>query len=192
MLPNLKAECFVKEKWKCWRDSFTGLFRKAPLQVSYFSSGVFQKRVYQLLDHEGFDLAFCHLFRSAQFVLHRDDVRKHCDLTDAISLTYSRFKSGTAKGGFRKNLYRMELPRVKRYERMIMDKFEETFVISNVDRDFLADQIGKNPHVLPNGVDLETFNPGIRTPSQIPSVIFVGNMTTIPNRDAVIYYLEET
>ncbi len=142
-----------------------------------------------LLKKEKFDLIFVHLFRMAEYVKSIDMIPKIIDLTDAISLNYERAKA--YRRGWFKWVNLLEYYKVRRYESDIPNYFDRSFLISDLDRTYIENlSQTKKLSVLENGVDLTYFSP---KPSIKPElkVVFVGNMRTFPNEDAVIYFSEQ-
>lgn len=165
------------------------LWRPSPLQSLYYRSSVMKEAVDRLLDRRYFDLVYVHLFRMAQFVANRQRPYRILDLTDAISaeiehsLPYQNQKW--------RLIYRAELPRIKRHEQDIVNKFDETWVISNSDRQqILKTRQDERVIVVPNGVDTDRYRPlGIK--STAPRLIFVGHMGVFHNIDAANYLARE-
>jgi glycosyltransferase involved in cell wall biosynthesis len=88
-------------------------------------------------------------------------------------------------------LYSLERPRIERYERYVAETFEETWLISNADRQVLAaDCPAANIRVVTNGVDLERFYPtgDLAEPN---SLIFVGHLGVFHNVDAAVHLVRD-
>ena len=169
----------------------TGLnaWRALPFQSLYYRSSVMQGAVDRLLDRGRFDAVYVHLFRMAQFVAGRSRPYRILDLTDAISSEVER--SLPYRDPKWQLVYRLELPRIRRYERDVVRHFDETWLISNAERQKLLD--GKdNPkiHVVPNGVDSARYRPS-GLPVDSPRLIFVGHMGVFHNVDAAEYLVRE-
>ncbi|MDA8170054.1 MAG: glycosyltransferase [Nitrospiraceae bacterium] len=182
-------------RWKSWLGSLRGLLfsRKKPLQVWYFRSGEFGREVLKALTGNRCDLIFCHLIRTAQYVMDLPlDIPKIIDLTDAISLNYERVSQGLRNGvSFKKLLYTLEKNRVLRYEGNVLEKFDRSVLISREDRDYLGrfHDVSK-ASVIGNGVDTDFF-PFHNGRYDAKTVVFAGNMRTLPNSDAALYFAEK-
>ena len=91
-----------------------------------------QGAVGRLLERGRFDAGDVHLFRMAQFGAGRWRPYRILDLTDAISSEVER--SLPYRDPKWQLVYRLELPRIRRYERDIVRHFDETWLISNAER----------------------------------------------------------
>lgn len=164
-------------------------WRAAPLQSLYYRSSVMQGAVDRLLARRQFDLVYVHLFRMAQFVSERRRPYRVLDLTDAISTEIERSLPYRAPKW--RLIYRMELPRIRRYERDIVKDFDETWLISNAERQqILQDKPSERVVVVPNGVDTNRFRPSGR-PTEDPLLLLVGHMGVFHNVDAAEYLVNE-
>ncbi len=169
-----------------WK-AFLGIFRRSPLQCHYYYTARLQQVVDRELASGEVHLVFVHLIRMAQYVRNRRQVKRFIDLTDAISLNYERAK--TYRSGWFKWVNLVEHRRVRRYEAQIVREFDRSFVISEVDRDYLLNLAPGAPlEVLENGVDLTYFHPPEQWPDAPRRIVFLGNMRTFPNQDAVLFF----
>jgi glycosyltransferase involved in cell wall biosynthesis len=177
-------------RWKSWIQSLLALPTKIPLQVAYYRSRDFECRLKELLiDQDG---VLAHLVRTGDMVRHYNG-HKFLEMTDAISLNYSRIKKFQgSKLGFRACIYSLESNRLRHYERMIVDDFDVSFLVSDIDRQFLYfdNQRKLNKvRVLSNGVDLS------RLPFQFDpnglDIAFIGNMSSFQNLDMVRFIIAE-
>jgi len=169
----------------------TGLnvWRALPFQSLYYRSSVMQGAVDRLLDRGRFDAVYVHLFRMAQFVAGRSRPYRILDLTDAISSEVER--SLPYRDPKWQLVYRLELPRIRRYERDIVRHFDETWLISNAERQkLLGGKDNSKIHVVPNGVDSARYRPS-GLPVDSPRLIFVGHMGVFHNVDAAEYLVRE-
>ncbi len=169
----------------------TGLnvWRPLPLQSLFYRSTVMQRAVDNVLARQHFDVIYVHLFRMAQFVAGRHRPYRILDLTDAISSEIER--SLPYRDPKWRLIYRLELPRIRRYEREMTGRFDETWVISEAERQLLIQGDTDNKvQVVPNGVDYTRFHPGGRHPND-PKLIFVGHMSVFHNVDAAEHLVNE-
>jgi sugar transferase (PEP-CTERM/EpsH1 system associated) len=159
-----------------------GITRTIPLQSLYYQSTAMSNTVDRLLGREHFDVVYVHLFRMAQYVEKHPGPYRVLDLTDVISQEIAR--SLPYRDARWRAIYRLELPRIARYERELPARFEETWLISESDRQALveAGAVG-NLHVVRNGVDIDTYRP-LGRPAGTPALIFVGHMGVAHNVDA--------
>ena len=165
------------------------LWRREPLQALYYRSQAMQRLVAETLAATPFDAAYIHLFRMAPYLADRTDLYRIVDLTDVISREIAR--SLPYRGLLWRLIYRLDRPRIERYERQVAETFEETWLISEADRQVLAAAAPTaNIRVVTNGVDETHFYP-TGQPSTPDSLIFVGHMGVPHNVDAAAYLVHE-
>jgi len=161
------------------------VWRREPLQVLYYRLGAMRRMVDEMVTTTGFDAAYIHLFRMAPYAAHHSHLYRIVDLTDVISREIDL--SLRYRGLASRAVYLIEKRRIARYEQWLAQNFEETWLISESDRDVLARTSPQaNIHTVPNGVDLEQFYPTGQ--SYDPnSLIFVGHLRVLHNVDAATY-----
>jgi sugar transferase (PEP-CTERM/EpsH1 system associated) len=165
------------------------LWRRQPLQALYYRSPAMRRLVEGVLAAEPFDAAYVHLFRMAPYVAHHPELYRIVDLTDVISKEIDR--SLAYRGPVSRLVYRVERPRIERYERWVAGTFEETWLVSEADREILAADCPRaNIQVVTNGIDTTQFYP-TGEPAQPNSLVFVGHMRVLHNIDAVRHLVED-
>ncbi|MEY0174940.1 glycosyltransferase family 4 protein [Providencia rettgeri] len=176
-------------KWKSFFNTAIFFLTKTPLQVSYYKSRRLQKIINQRVDE--YDLVIPHLIRVAEFV---KNIKTHkiIEMTDAISMNYSRVSKIKNKSGLKGLIFKIENRRLKSYEKQIAKHFNYTILVSQYDKDFLFKEekdLYDRSLVCSNGVDLSKlpyqYNPGGY------KLIFIGNMLSIQNLDAVYWFAEK-
>lgn len=173
-------------KWRSRLNALLALPTRMPLQVAYYRSAEFARRVSLALPRH--DLVLAHLIRTGEYVRHATCPRI-LEMTDAISLNYRRVSEVDASHfDIRTWVYRLEARRLLAFERRIMSDFDRALLVSEVDRSFLLDG-REDPNVLvcANGVDLASLRYEDRTDAD-SVVVFIGNMTTVQNMDACLYF----
>ncbi len=177
---------------RSYLNSFLGLFSRKPLQVWYFHSKRFQQEVDTLRKENNYDLIFCHLFRTAEYVRKVNNIPKILDLTDAISLSYSRISRQLSKNFSILNLiYTFEKKRVISYEGKILRSFTRSILASEYDKKYLSKFFDvSNIEIIENGVNTIYF-PFYDGKYNKNQIVFIGNMRTAPNIDAVLYFNEK-
>jgi sugar transferase (PEP-CTERM/EpsH1 system associated) len=175
--------------WQSQMATGLQLWRRRPLQSLYYRSPVMQGAVERLLARKRFDAVYVHLFRMAQYLDRRPKAYSILDLTDAISGEIERslpYRSPTWR-----LVYRLELPRMRRYERDVVRRFDETWLISEAERQRLLDGRADNSiRVMPNGVDPVEFRP-LGLPVGKPTLAFVGHMGVFHNIDAAEHLVHD-
>lgn len=193
-LEKYVAHCEVipLSRYRSYRNCLAGLFSRKPLQVHYYQSAELRRRLHAHLQNQSFDLIFVHLLRMADYVCRIRGVRKILDLTDALAMNYERGRRFEKER--RLSLYtlaqRFERARIQRYEAKSLRQFDRSLLISRVDRDYLSRYAPvHNVEIIGPGVNLEYFN-FYDGPYDSNHLVFVGKMSTFPNKDAVLYFYE--
>lgn len=162
-----------------------------PLQLEYYSSDRFRRRVDDLLaDH---DLALAHLVRTGQYLENCSSIPTVLEMTDVLSLNYQRVIE-TNSWGWKALIYRFEKHRMQRYEKQTAQNFDLVSLVSPVDRKALVGKLsGDADHVsvYANGIDLASRPYASPDPDEPPVLAFIGNMRTVHNRDTCWYFIEE-
>ncbi len=138
----------------------------------------------RLLSHE-YDLAHC--FGSFSVFEHHRLFAHLPNLITPYESTSLFLRSAAAQGQLGA---RLRLPIARRFERFMFAPFDRTVVISEVDRAMLLElQPGLRVDVIPNGIELERFQPRAN-PREPHTLLFVGNFAYPPNQDAARLLLE--
>lgn len=112
------------------------------------------------------------------------------DFIDSPSLIKERWKNDT----FRSDLLdRYELWKTIRWEGDVIRRMDDTIYISDVDAGTVPKRYapGKQRHVLPNGVDFDSYVPGKLEGVESPSIGFLGTMSYLPNVEAAKWLFGE-
>lgn len=169
----------------------TGMLGAKPLQVNYFKSGKFRKRLSELLQSNQYDAVHVQHLRMAQYAMEINDLYRILDLPDAFSLYWQRRKE-VPRSFFSAFLDNIESKRVLKYESQILKSFNLNLVCSNEDLKFLKNKHqANNIALLPNGVDTDKFKPMNHDYNENVTLLFTGNMDYDPNVDAVLYFVKD-
>ncbi|WP_175695642.1 glycosyltransferase [Burkholderia ambifaria] len=182
-----RVERVFLSRRRSYLNTLLALPTRTPLQVAYYRSRAFAAAVARLLpSHDG---AFVHLVRCAEYV-RKSDKPRVLEMTDAISLNYSRVKQLRRARGLKSRVFGIEAKRLLDYERTIVDDFDLSVLVSRTDRDYLfPGQPAKKVMVCSNGVDLSGLPYTARSiASRI--LIFIGDMRTVQNQDMCHYFAE--
>lgn len=185
-----KVERVLLPRWRSWMQCALGLFSQEPLQIAYYRSSAFGARLKKLLPEH--DAVLAHLIRTGA-ALNAYEGTKFLEMTDAISLNYSRIKQqGKAKKDFRSMIFALESKRLFEHERTVVDFFDKSFLVSDVDRQFLyrndPERLNK-VMVCSNGVDVAALPYQFAYDGQ--DIVFIGNMTSLQNLDMVNYMVSD-
>lgn len=179
-----------RPKWKSVLSAALGLLTKRPIQVSFFRSSSFAKRLKNLLSQHDFDAIHVQHLRMAQYFEQGAPKQAILDLPDAFSLYWKR-RISAAKNPFDRWFRQLEYKRLAAYEKSILPLFNQSLVCSSEDQQYLKIAGITNVSVLPNGVNLNSFSPK-GSDFIIPNrILFTGNMDYAPNIDAVQYFVKD-
>jgi glycosyltransferase involved in cell wall biosynthesis len=156
-----------------------------PVQVGYFYSSRHHKKMTQDIINVKPDTVYCQLSRTA-FYGKDLPFRKVIDFQDAFSTNYERMQRTFT--GVKKYFYKREGQRMKAFEKNMARWFDEATIISAFDKA----KIDISPNriiVVSNGVDTGYFHSS--DASKTCDILFSGNLSYRPNRQAVIYLLEK-
>lgn len=181
-----RIERIYLPKWRSWLSSAYALLGRTPLQVAYYRHKGFRRRALELMsEHDG---VLAHLIRVGEMIKDAPGV-KFLEMTDAISLNYERIRSTrVSKNDLRARIYSFEVNRLRAYEEVIVDHFDHSFLVSDIDRRHLfgsrSEKLSR-VSVVSNGVALEML------PYQFDKagrdIVFIGNMFSLQNFDAAMY-----
>jgi glycosyltransferase involved in cell wall biosynthesis len=176
-------------KWRSYLNSLLALMTKRPLQLAYYRSAEFERRADALAEES--DLILAHLLRTAQYVSRADGPPHILEMTDAMSLSLERAALPTRFGKLLQLVYRIERERVRRYERECLEKFDCISVVSEIDKQHLARMAPPDAHkLLVATLAVPHRELRVADPEQ-SEILFLGNMSTLPNIDACYYFIME-
>jgi glycosyltransferase involved in cell wall biosynthesis len=181
-----KVERIFLPRWRSWFNCLLALPGQMPLQIAYYQHSGFRRRALELMSEN--DATLAHLIRVGDCIKNEPGI-KFLEMTDAVSLNYRRMQeSKLSFGDLRALVYKVELNRLRRYENDIVDRFNHSFLVSEIDRKYLFnEQVDKLSRV-------SVFSIGVAADA-IPynfdycgqDIIFIGNMFSLQNFDAAFY-----
>ena len=161
-----------------------------PLQCGYYHSIQFSHRLQQIIKSEHPQLFIAHLLRMTPY-LENASTLPHTivEMTDALSKTYY-LSQQSSRISLKRFIYSLEYRLIRNYEQHVIHKYPKVVVVSDADVQYLSQSGTKVPslHCYPNGVYPAPKPPTVYNPNKI---CFVGNMRTLQNQDAAIYFAEE-
>jgi polysaccharide biosynthesis protein PslH len=170
------------------RDIFSSLSTK-PSTVSRFWSGKMHAATSELCKTRHFDLIIPTGLCMGQFALDFNEPKIIAPI-DIASLLYKK-RSVLTKNIFTKLLCYWEFWRLKRYESVILPKFDKCYLVSGAEKVYIEDLHGlKNIFVAENGIDTKLFKPRENFATE-NALLFTGVMNYGPNVDAAIYLCEQ-
>ena len=173
-------------KWQIAINLFTGLFSSLPFQVWYFYQGHAHRKIKQQIKNIQPDHIYCQLLRTTEYVKHEHAIPKTLDYMDTFSKGMER---RIEHGGWKKPFIKAEFQRLKKYENLIFEYFENKTIISKQDQEFIFHPNRAKIAVIPNGIDLSKFTP-LEIDKQY-DLVFVGNMRYAPNVESALFIVNE-
>lgn len=172
-----RVETVVLSKLRSLINSFFGLFSRKPLRVWYLKDKRFGKKAKDL--SRWADLIIVQALRMTQYCFY--DKKIILDIVDTPSLQIRRaLKHGNL---IWKLIWNLELPRIRKYEKMICKIFQNIIVASKADKKALGKGV-----VLKNGTEISSIR---RKNVDENNIVFLGNMKYQPNIDGVDYFVRE-
>ncbi len=186
---HLKPHCaevhtVLLPRWRSYASVPGGVVSSLPLQVVYYSSREYRKKLLEAVSKHKFDVIHTVLSRAANHTIGIGGPVKVCEMIDAISLTMKR-RADTAPWPVQ-GVWRMEAERMRRFEQRICQSFDGVVVVSEADRRELN---APNVTVVPVGADVSLRPRSSSNGHKV--VIFTGNFAYHPNQDAAIFLLHE-
>jgi glycosyltransferase involved in cell wall biosynthesis len=190
---KLKPYCkeihyFELKKSLIFWNLFKAIFNNKPFQVAFFSQNWIKKEVNSLLDIIKPNHIYCQLIRSTEYVKNYHFCGKTLDIMDALSKGMER---RSLKSNFiLKLLFKEEATRLLKYERQILNYFENSLIISQQDKSFILYPKDKEIQVIPNGVSGDFLNFELDLENEF-DLVFVGNLSYAPNIETSNFIIEK-
>jgi glycosyltransferase involved in cell wall biosynthesis len=163
----------------------------APYAVSKFTSRAVQEIVERWINEQRFQVAVCDFLSASRnfpsslatpTVLFQHNVE---------SILWER-QNRREKNLVKRIAYQIEAKKMRRYERLALEKFHHILAVSENDRfEMSAMTDSSRISVVPTGVDLSSYKAAGGDPSTTPVVTFLGSMDWEPNIDGVLYFCRE-
>jgi polysaccharide biosynthesis protein PslH len=161
-----------------------------PLTVAYFDEPELRDRVEQRIKGGQVDAAVVFSSGMAQFVEAFDDLPRIIQFADLDSQKWLQY--GAMSRPPRSWVYRSEWKRLLRYERHIAGTFTHSLVCAPRESDDFRRLIPEaEVECLPNGVDLDYFQPQPDVDRVPNSLVFTGVMNYRPNIDGVTWFCRD-
>lgn len=155
-----------------------------PLQCGFYWSPRFLKIFKKITTGKKYDLYIAQLIRMERYLSEAEVVNTSIiEMSDALSKTYSLAKESSVYS-LKKYIYQLEKNRIRKAEKEIIEKYKKVILVSESDKTYLGNK--KSLYVYTNGVFANCNHDGEYNPKKI---VFVGNMRTLQNQDAVVYFI---
>ncbi len=173
---------FKLSRTKILLNLLRGLFNNKPFQVNYFFSYSIKRRIFSLLKTIKPDHIYCQLIRCSWYLKDEYNYPKTLDYMDALSKGMERRIEGS---GWKKFIFKIEFERLKQFENLSYEFFENHTIISKADQEYIHHEKKTSIKVIPNGIDTDFFKTKKYNPKY--DLVFVGNLSYAPNIDVVEY-----
>jgi len=179
---------FKKNRFSKFIGAIKGIFSRDPIQENIYYSSKMKKWID---DHyKNYDLIFCSTLRTAKYAFNLR-TKKVIDFIEDLGLKYSEAMNFVSF--FWRIIYKIEVPRIQKLEKKILNNFDKIFISSEFDKNYLISNIQcsiSNLVVIPNGIKDNLIKLQISNiQHQEEDIIsFFGRMTYQPNEDAVIFF----
>jgi len=180
-----KVYLVKRKRFSSLLGAISFFIRRKPLQCGYYYSSKMKNKFKDIFKQENPDLFISHLLRMTpyleQFYLENKSI---IEMTDALSKTYNLASS--SKGiSLKKIVYTFEKKLILNYEKKVIKNFPKVILVSDSDKIYLGNK--SNLHCFTNGINcvsnLCKYNKN--------KIVFVGNMRTLQNQDAVLYFVND-
>ncbi len=186
------VEVVPLRRWPARLGAGLALATGRSLSVGYYASRRMRKSVKQVIAEHELDAVFVYSSTMAQYVPQELNSRTVVDLVDIDSEKWRIYAGRIAPP--RSWAYQLDWRRLRRYEYGIVSRFAYSVVSTEREASLLGelDEFTRRARLrtITNGVDLEEFQPGERTPAT-PRLVFVGAMDYFANVEGVRWFVEE-
>ena len=191
MMRAIKPFCaavhvFRLSRYKRIRQLLISAFKGLPLQVAYFYNRGIHKKIESLIEKTKPDFIHCHLIRTTEYVRNTESIPKSLDFMDAFGKGMEK-RQGSATGFFQRMLYGYEKKLLYAYEQKALNFMDKYIIISSQDQASIPGSGSSAIHIVPNGVDFDTFFP--REQAKEYDLVFMGNLGYPPNIEAIHFLI---
>jgi sugar transferase (PEP-CTERM/EpsH1 system associated) len=189
--------------WRSLWNSLITVPTSRPLQASYSWQSDLAQRLRMLTDpgndHSNYDLVHIEHLRGVRYGIYLKSINSQIPIVwDSVDCISHLFRQAATKSDRRISrwLTQFELHRTEKYEARLITQFDRVLVTSAIDRDALtqlvsASNISLPITVLPNGVDLEYFQPDGNLHRELDTLVVTGKMSYHANVSMVMYLVNE-
>jgi sugar transferase (PEP-CTERM/EpsH1 system associated) len=168
-----------------------GLIRGIPLIQGFHYDSKFAQRLRTLTSKEHYDIVqieFPFLSRYVAAVSPKNQAKKILSTHNIETIRFTRELQFSPWNG-RRLLLLWDHYFSKLWEQNAIRQFDGVIATSDLDRDWIRQHFPKMPvELIPNGVDIEYFQPLPIAVKHVPTLVFTGHMSYPPNVDAVLWF----
>ena len=163
---------------------FRALFNKKPFQVALFYNKKIHNKIKKKTREINPNHIYCQLIRCTEYVKDEFDIPKTIDFMDVLSKGIERRISTSPF--YLKKLLKTEAERLKVYENIMFEYFDNHAIISLQDQELIYHVKREEIAIIPNGIDTLFFSPNNKKEKKY-TLLFNGNMQYQPNVKSAIY-----
>lgn len=163
------------------------LINNKPFQVNYFYCNKIQRKINILIKEIKPNHIYCQLIRTALYMRNQHAIPSTIDYMDALSKGIERRIS--ISKFWMKPILKIEHQRLKKFENLAYEFFDNHVIISESDRYNIAHKKNNEITIIPNGINSDEFKP-ITTEKKY-DLVFIGNLNYVPNIEAASYIVKE-
>lgn len=175
---------------------------KRPFLIERDDLKPMRQLVQRLLNTHPFDLVHADQLTMTQFALDVDQLpqeKRPYIIFDAHNATWTIWERMRQNAPLPlKPIYKMEEDRIKRYEAMLVERFNHTMVVIDPDREALLEGVprGRWAQLLPRmssipiAIDAQKLQPTHRQPNSC-NIMTLGSLNYPPNADGIRWFMEE-
>jgi polysaccharide biosynthesis protein PslH len=171
-----------------WLRLFGNLFSGLPYSVSKHFTARLQREVLRAVEDQNFDLAHIEWVPYARYAT--PGLPRVITAHNVESNIWMR-RAQHAGTFVERKFFNMQADRMEAFERRQAGSCECVIAVSELDAQRFRSYGAKNVTVVPNGVDLEYFQPAAAG-SQNNILLFLGSLDWFPNEDAVTDFAQHT
>ncbi len=196
MRMGAQVKAWPAPRWRPIWNALSALPAGMSLQAAYAWLPALAEELTATTAAGQFDIVHVEHLRGARYALHLKaagcPVPVIWDSVDCISYLFAQAATSSSNPRWRL-LTGLDLARTQRFEALVRDRVDRTLITSALDRQALLALPGvaaRAPivEVVPNGVDLAYFTPGIET-RDVSALVFSGKMSYHANITAALHLL---
>ncbi len=169
--------------------SLRGLLTGQALTLPYFANRELRAAVDAWVQEDPPDLIYVYSSSMAQYALNHEGPVRIMQFAELDSDKWRQYAE--RRSGIGRYIYGREARLLLDYERRVAQSFNESFVVSDVEKELFISKIEDvEPVVMPNGVDVDHFASQGDAERDPHTLIFTGVMDYEPNVDGVLWFRE--
>jgi sugar transferase (PEP-CTERM/EpsH1 system associated) len=196
------AEAIYMSRWRSLWNSLLGVPTRRPLQSVYSWNPALGKRIREFLVRGKkayqYDIVHVEHLRGSRYGLYVNGIDPKVpvvwDSVDCISALFRRASESSVKRSSR-IITRFEVGRTERYEGWLLTQFDHALITSPSDKQAILSLVSSPDRicpitVLPNGVDLEYFQPNNSIRREPATLVISGKMSYHANISMVLHFVQ--